>query len=171
MVISRAAAAGDETVAVVKVAGGEVRFAEFEEYAGDGGAAKAVEGSLEEGGGDPPAAEIAMDGDIQDFRFAGGLAGGDETDGLAIAFNFANEDNAAGRVGWLGVASGWPLGGFRGVAQNLGDGRGVGCAEGTYFPSEGGWRLLFSGHGRMGPSRKVRRRIDGRNWRRGIRRR
>src|SRR5258706_274209 len=99
MVISRAAAAGDETVAVVKVAGGEVRFAEFEEYAGDGGAAKAVEGSLEEGGGDPPAAEIAMDGDIQDFRFAGGLAGGDEADELAIAFNFANEDNAAGRVG------------------------------------------------------------------------
>jgi hypothetical protein len=36
-----------------------------------------------------------MDGDIQDFGFVGGLAGGDEPDELAIAFNFANEDNAA----------------------------------------------------------------------------
>src|SRR6266446_4060610 len=48
MVVSLAAAGGDEAVAFVKCAGGQVGFAEFEKDAADCGAAELVGGGEEE---------------------------------------------------------------------------------------------------------------------------
>jgi hypothetical protein len=97
MVVSLAEAGGGKAVAFVKGAGGEVGFAEFEKNAGDGGAAEFVEGGEEEGGGYALATKIAVDGNIEDFRFIGGLTGGQEADRLAICF--AHQDNATRQFG------------------------------------------------------------------------
>jgi hypothetical protein len=97
MVVSLAAAGGDEAVAFVKCAGGEVGFAEFEKDAVDCGAAELVEGGEEERRGDALPTKIAVDGNIEDFGFVDGLPSGHEADRLAICM--AHEEKAAGRFG------------------------------------------------------------------------
>jgi hypothetical protein len=86
MVIGLAAAGREETVAAVKGEGGEVGFAEFEKDAGDGGTAEFIDGGEKEGGGYAFAAKIAVDGNIEDFRFVGDLTGGQEAGGPALCF-------------------------------------------------------------------------------------
>jgi len=91
MVISRAAAAGDETVAVVKVAGGEVDSRSSRNTRAMAERRKPSRAAWRRRRRSPCGGN--RDGRrYSDFRFAGGLAGGDEADELAIAFNFANED-------------------------------------------------------------------------------
>ena len=98
MIVSLAAAGGDEAVAFVKGAGGEVGFAEFEKDVNDRGAGEFVEGGDEERrGSDAFAAKIPVDGNIEDFRFVSGLTSGHEADRSAICF--AHQENAAGRPG------------------------------------------------------------------------
>jgi hypothetical protein len=82
-------------VAFVKIASWVVGFAEFEEDARDGGAAEIIEGGEQECGRDALAAEITMDGDIEDFGLVSNLAGRQEADELGICF--AHEESAARR--------------------------------------------------------------------------
>ncbi len=93
MVVGLATAGGGEAVAVVKAAGGKVGFAEFEEDAGDRGAAELVHSGEEERRGCAFAAKIRMDGNIEDFCFVGSLTGGQEANGLATCL--AHENKAA----------------------------------------------------------------------------
>jgi hypothetical protein len=80
-------------VAFVKSAGREVGFAEFQEYPCDGGGAEFVEGGEQERGGYTFAAEIAVHGDIEDFRFVSNLARCDEADDLGMCLT--NKEDAA----------------------------------------------------------------------------
>ncbi len=73
-------------MAFVKSACRMIGFAEFQEDARDCGAAEFVEGREKEGGSDTFAAEITMDGDIQDFRFVRDLAGGQEAEESSVCF-------------------------------------------------------------------------------------
>src|SRR6266852_3082553 len=92
-VVSFAVPRGDETVALVKAARGEVGFAKLEEDSRDCRAEEFVEGSAEKRRGDALAAKLGVDGDIQDFRFVSGLASGHEAD-YRIIYS-ADQNNSA----------------------------------------------------------------------------
>src|SRR5260370_20311402 len=97
MVVSLPAAGGDEAVAFVKCAGGQVGFAEFEKDAVDCGAAELVEGRGEERRGDALPTKIAVDGNIEDVGFVDGLPSGHEAGRVAICT--AHDEQASGRFG------------------------------------------------------------------------
>ena len=117
---------------LVKGAGGKIGFAELEEYRGNRRARKCIESREQERGGDPFAAEIAVNGEIEDFRLVGGLARGHKADDLRV--DLAHEQNAAWRVRQIRITFGRPPGGFAGVAQDFRNGRFVRWTEGADFP-------------------------------------